>query len=77
VNGPIEPVILLTEPSPQVRLLTLNQPELRNAMTEEMTAAWTDAIDSIALDRDVRALVITGQGTQLSVCSNKPFNMYP
>ena len=56
-----------TEPLPQVRLLTLNQPALRNAMTEEMTATWTEAIESIADDRDVRALVITGQGT--SFCS--------
>jgi enoyl-CoA hydratase len=62
-----EPVVLLSEPEPRVRLLTLNQPAIRNAMTEEMTAAWTEAIDSMAADRDVRALVITGQGT--SFCS--------
>jgi enoyl-CoA hydratase/carnithine racemase len=67
VNRPTEPVILLSEPLPQVRLLTLNQPDLRNAMTEEMTAAWTDAMESMAADPDVRALVITGQGT--SFCS--------
>src|ERR1700712_2832561 len=61
------PAVLLTEPIPQVRMITLNQPNLRNAMTEEMTLAWTEAVDSIADDRDVRALVVTGAGT--SFCS--------
>lgn len=62
-----EPPILLSEPAPQVRLLTLNQPRLRNAMTEEMTLAWTAALSSLVDDRDVRALVITGAET--SFCS--------
>jgi len=60
-------VVRLSEPAPRVRLITLNQPRLRNAMTEEMTAAWTAAVKSIADDRDVRALVVTGDGT--SFCS--------
>ncbi|MCW2528265.1 MAG: enoyl-CoA hydratase/isomerase family protein [Pseudonocardiales bacterium] len=50
-----------------MRLITLNQPDLRNAMTQEMTSAWTECIASIADDRDVRALVVTGAGT--SFCS--------
>jgi enoyl-CoA hydratase len=62
-----EPVLLLTEPAPQVRLLTLNQPALRNAMTEELTTVWSRTLDELAGDRDVRALVITGAGT--SFCS--------
>jgi enoyl-CoA hydratase len=47
--------------------LTLNQPKLRNAMTEEMTSAWIEALASVRDDREVRALVITGAGT--SFCS--------
>ncbi|MDJ0105381.1 enoyl-CoA hydratase [Rhodococcus sp. ACPA4] len=59
--------VLLSEPAPHVRLLTLNLPHLRNAMTEEMTWSWTEALDAIENDRDVRALVVTGSGT--SFCS--------
>jgi enoyl-CoA hydratase len=59
--------VLLTRPSPGVRLLTLDRPGVRNAMTEEMTAAWNAAIDEVAADRDTRVLVVTGQGS--SFCS--------
>jgi enoyl-CoA hydratase len=62
-----EPVLLLSEPAPRVRLLTLNQPALRNAMTEELTIAWTQTVADLAGDRDVRALVVTGAGS--SFCS--------
>ena len=67
MSGAGQPAVVLSEPAHRVRLLTLNQPHLRNAMTEEMTAAWTEAIESIADDQEVRALVITGEGT--SFCS--------
>ncbi|OYD70395.1 enoyl-CoA hydratase/isomerase family protein [Rhodococcus sp. OK302] len=59
--------VLLSEPAPHVRLLTLNLPRLRNAMTEEMTSAWSEALSDMESDRDVRALVVTGGGT--SFCS--------
>ena len=62
-----QPVLLHSEPVPRVRLLTLNQPALRNAMTQELTAAWSDAVADLATDRDVRALIVTGAGT--SFCS--------
>ena len=51
-----------SEPAPGVRLLTLSLPKLRNAMTAELTAAWTDAIADIKADQGVRAVVITGEG---------------
>lgn len=44
-------------------LLTLALPERRNAMTEELTAAWTAAVAALAVDRDVRAVVVTGEGS--------------
>jgi len=59
--------VLLSEPSPGVRLITLNRPRVRNAMTEEMTAAWTGVMASLAADRDVRVAVVTGAGS--SFCS--------
>jgi enoyl-CoA hydratase/carnithine racemase len=59
--------VLVTEPRPGVRLLTLNRPGVRNAMTEELTAAWERAVDEVAADRATRVLIVTGQGS--SFCS--------
>lgn len=59
--------IQVSEPLPHIRLVTLNEPHLRNAMTERMTAAWADVMRALGEDRDVRAVVVTGEGT--SFCS--------
>ena len=59
--------VVVEEVSPWVRLVTLNLPEVRNAMTEQMTATWREAIAAIGIDKDVRAVVVTGAGT--SFCS--------
>jgi enoyl-CoA hydratase len=57
-SGPVRQ----TDPAPGVRLLTLSLPKLRNAMTAELTEAWTDAIQDIKSDPRVRAVVVTGEG---------------
>jgi enoyl-CoA hydratase/carnithine racemase len=36
---------------------------MRNAMTAEMTQAWTEAMASLRGDRSVRAVVVTGEGS--------------
>ena len=46
-----------------VVILTLALPERRNAMTTEMTEAWTAALGELQGDRDVRAVVVTGEGS--------------
>ena len=71
---PAADAALLTEPSPGVRLLTLNRPELRNAMTEELTAAWTAALDAVAAASGTRVLVITGAGS--SFCSGADLSWF-
>ena len=53
---------LLVERRDAVALLTLNVPDRRNAMTAELTAAWTEAVEGLRGDRDVRAVVVTGAG---------------
>ncbi len=50
-------------PSDGVVLLTLDNPDMRNAMSAEMTQAWTAAVDELVLDRDVRVVVVTGGGS--------------
>ena len=54
---------LLVERRDAVVLLTFNLPDRRNAMTAELTAAWTAAVESLRADPEVRAVVVTGEGT--------------
>ena len=53
----------LERPSDGVALLTLDNPDQRNAMSDAMTASWVSAIDELAGDRSVRAVVVTGAGS--------------
>jgi enoyl-CoA hydratase/carnithine racemase len=53
----------LERPSEGVVLLTLDNPDMRNAMSDEMTASWVAAIDEVAADPSVRAVVVTGEGS--------------
>jgi enoyl-CoA hydratase/carnithine racemase len=46
-----------------VAVLTLDNPDQRNAMSEDMTASWVAAVAELAGDRDLRAVVVTGAGT--------------
>jgi enoyl-CoA hydratase/carnithine racemase len=50
-------------PSPGVVLLTLANPAQRNAMSPPMTEAWESTIGELAGDRDVRVVVVTGEGS--------------
>src|SRR4051794_10670232 len=53
----------LERPTPGVALLVLDNPDQRNAMTDDMTRSWGVAVDELAADRDVRVVVVTGAGT--------------
>jgi len=57
------PHLRLERPSDGVVLLTLDNPGMRNAMSDEMTSSWVAAIDAIAADPSVRAVVVTGEGS--------------
>jgi enoyl-CoA hydratase/carnithine racemase len=46
-----------------VATLTLNLPDKRNAMSEEMTEAFPAAVARIAEMKDVRCLIVTGSGS--------------
>ncbi|QWC84425.1 enoyl-CoA hydratase/isomerase family protein [Nocardioidaceae bacterium] len=52
-----------TEPRDGVVLLTLDNPSQRNAMSGAMTTSWTRATAALAADPDVRAVVVTGEGS--------------
>ncbi|MGH7640313.1 MAG: enoyl-CoA hydratase/isomerase family protein [Candidatus Dormibacteria bacterium] len=58
-----EPAAVLMERSPLgVVRLTLNRPERRNALTEELAAALRVRLTEVARDDSVRVLVLTGAG---------------
>ena len=51
-----------TDAAPGVVLLTLNRPSKLNAMTSELVQALHDHLDAVAVDPDVRVVVLTGSG---------------
>lgn len=53
----------LERPAPGVARLVLDNPAQRNAMSDGMTESWGRAIDALAADRDVRVVVVTGEGS--------------
>jgi enoyl-CoA hydratase/carnithine racemase len=57
------PVLKVERPEPGVVLLTLNLPDRRNAMTTELTEAWSQEVAALAADRSVRVVVVTGAGS--------------
>lgn len=60
--------VLLTELSDGILRLTLNRPERRNALNEELIAALTVAFRSASADPAVRVIVLTGAGEK-AFCS--------
>ena len=53
----------LERPTPGVARLVLDNPAQRNAMTDDMTRSWGLVLEHLAADRDVRVVVVTGEGT--------------
>jgi enoyl-CoA hydratase len=56
------PLLLVDEPAPHVRQLTLNRPEQLNAMTAELCEELHGALRAIATERACRAVILTGAG---------------
>jgi enoyl-CoA hydratase len=54
--------VVRTSPRPGIAQLTLNRPSRLNAMTTELVQSLHDHLDDIAVDHDVRAVVLTGAG---------------
>ena len=46
----------------KVAIITLNRPEVRNAINDAMRTEFVTALESVAKDDGVRAVVLTGQG---------------
>jgi enoyl-CoA hydratase len=56
------PLLLVDEPAPHVRQLTLNRPDQLNAMTSELCEALHGQLRAIGAERACRAVIVTGAG---------------
>jgi enoyl-CoA hydratase/carnithine racemase len=54
--------LVLLDVQDGVATLTLNRPDKRNAMSDEMRTQFVTALESVAADKAIRALVLTGSG---------------
>jgi len=57
-----EPVVVVDDPAPRVRRLTLNRPDKRNAISNAVRVALYDALHAADRDPDVGVTVIRGAG---------------
>jgi enoyl-CoA hydratase len=65
-------VLLIDEPAPGVRRLTLNRPERRNALSRELVERLEAAFAQVEDDAAVRAVVLRGSGS--SFCAGADFD---
>ena len=57
-----EPVLLLDDPAPRVRRLTLNRPAKRNALDDDLRGTLFDALRAADRDRQISVVIIRGAG---------------
>jgi len=60
------PILLLDDPAPHVRRLTLNRPAKRNALSNPLRGMIFEALEQADRDPDVRVIVLRGAGTCFS-----------
>ncbi|MFP4500268.1 MAG: enoyl-CoA hydratase/isomerase family protein [Candidatus Hydrogenedentota bacterium] len=57
---------IIHEQAGDVRIVTLNRPEKRNALTIEMVDQLADAVCGVDVEPDVRAVIVRGEGALFS-----------
>jgi enoyl-CoA hydratase len=62
MSAPAEPTVLLDDPAPGVRRLTLNRPTKRNALSHRLRTELFAALRTADANREVRVVVIRGAG---------------
>jgi enoyl-CoA hydratase len=56
------PVVLTDEPAPQVRRITLNRPEKRNALNHALRGGIIQALQEADQDPEIRVMIVRGAG---------------
>src|SRR5262249_14239736 len=64
--GMTDDVVLIDEPAPYVRRITLNRPEKRNALNHALRGGITQALRTHDADPDVRVQIVRGAGPSFS-----------
>ena len=54
--------VLFEKRADRIALVTLNRPDNRNSMTDDLLGGLADAVSAIRADRELRCVVITGSG---------------
>jgi enoyl-CoA hydratase len=62
----VDELVLVDDPAPHVRRLTLNRPEKRNALSNRLRGELFAALEAAEVDPDVRVTVIRGAGSCFS-----------
>jgi enoyl-CoA hydratase len=61
-----EPLVLIDEPAPHVRRLTLNRPEKRNALSHPLRGQLIEALQAADVDDEIRVTIVRGAGSCFS-----------
>jgi enoyl-CoA hydratase len=62
----VSELVLVDEPAPHVRRLTLNRPEKRNALNHPLRGALIEQLRAADVDREVRVTILRGAGSCFS-----------
>ncbi len=65
-DTPAEPLVVVDDPRPHVRRLTLNRPTKRNALSHALRGQLFAALRAGDADPDVRVMIIRGAGSSFS-----------
>lgn len=66
--------VVVTDPAPGVRLITLSRPDQLNALEVGLVSALHEELDRLADNRDIRVVMITGAGR--AFCAGLDLNGY-
>ena len=58
---------IMYEKSERIATITINRPEVRNALTQALMGEMAQAIDEAEADEEVRVLIVTGAGEKAFV----------
>ncbi|POR37427.1 Uncharacterized protein TPAR_02360 [Tolypocladium paradoxum] len=62
MSGSASGLVQATSPADGVRLITLNRPEKRNALSQQLIAEFLGELSRASTDSAIRAIVVTGRG---------------
>jgi methylglutaconyl-CoA hydratase len=71
-NGQTDYTTLLVQQTKHVATVTLNRPEVRNAFNETTIAELTEAFQALAINTDIRAIVLAANG--VAFCAGGDLN---